>query len=250
MSNRTSQTQETAPEDTGKSPPGTGEEAKVVREDQAPSGCQDAQDPCGDLRDCIGKMEFVRSDGRKKQDPRPRRGGRQPSGDCAVVALSLAAGLTYTESRRRLAMVNRAIRNSGPELQAMGEEWRPHWTSGIDRDPLDGVSNMNLTLVMRFHGFRVQAEPECLAAGGPPRVTAGATQEGTGHALFTRKGQAVGSYDPTGGKFRPLMTWTRDQTPDTVTLLQLQRVFGSQELIDLEVRTMLQEFAARPLESG
>ena len=206
--------------------------------------CRDPGNPCRGLRECIGRLEFVRSNGLSNQEATPRRGRKKPAGDCAVIALSLAAGLTYRESRRRLAMLEQAIRNSRSEIEAMGGSLISYWDAGTNRDPSDGVSMMNLTLIMKIHEFRVQDEPECLAGDDPPRVTAGTTENGMGHVIFTARGQTMGTYDPTRREFQPLITWKRETRPNTSMLLMQQQAFGSQERMDRTVRAMLRHFTA------
>ena len=152
-------------------------------------------------QDCIKRLRFIpRADGQLEYIESQQA---DPTGDCAVIAASVAAGISYEEAQRRLKL-----------LSEMPQKYQSllHIPEGINsRDPIDGTDIGVCKLFLYTHFFNRRQDPYCICDEATPHVVLGITDDGTAHAAAVVSGKTFGLYDITVEDFEVVEVWQLDE---------------------------------------
>ena len=154
-----------------------------------------------DSQDCIKNLGFVPTTNGRYDYIQARQ--VDPTGDCAVIATSIAANITYGEAHRRLKLLSE-MPQQYQRLLAIPE-------SDNTRDPIDGTDISICKLFLYTHFFKRRPDPHCIYDERTPHVVLGITDDGTAHAAAVANGKTYGLYDITVKDFDVVEVWELDQ---------------------------------------
>jgi hypothetical protein len=103
-------------------------------------------------KDCIRNLKFVYTTNGGYDYHQARQ--TAPTGDCMVIAASVATGICYAEAERRLSLLAGSIAKCGDKLGAL--------KGTKSRDPADGTHPLTSKLFLRTHYFVKRGSCHCL----------------------------------------------------------------------------------------
>ena len=201
--------------------------------------CTDLPSNCEDTQECMGNLDFVRTtnggyDHNLEQDT-------TPTGDCVVIATSIAAGLTYAEAERRLNLLANSLQKHRAALASIPDTALvvdvPEDVAG--RSPLYGTHLLTCNLFLIIHWFERQSRSDCICQKRTPHVVTGSTEDGSPHAVAVWNGQAFGTYNVVTEDFEVIDVWEREEEPPASAVEWLQGEFASQRKVNELVQRRL-----------
>lgn len=152
-------------------------------------------------RDCIKKLAFIPTTNGGYDYNQSQQ--TDATGDCAVIAISIAASISYGEAHRRLKLLAKIP----PKYQRILDIPQ----NANSRNPVDGTDITVCKLLLYTHFFNRQQEPHCICDETTPHVVIGITDDGTPHATAVTRGKTYGMYDITAKDFDVIEVWELDQ---------------------------------------
>ena len=194
---------------------------------------------CNDSQDCMKNLEFVRTTNGGYDYNKERN--TMPTGDCVVIATSIATGLGYVEAQRRLFLLANSLKKHRDALAAIPEQ-----TLGLgvpvdiaDRSPIHGTHLMTCNLFLIAHFFDRRNGSHCLFNNGVPYVVTGITDDDSLHAVAVNNGQAYGTYDVTDKDFDVIDVWACKQELLSTEIGWLAGEFTNQRRVNAYVKRRL-----------
>ena len=194
---------------------------------------------CTNVQDCLEKLEFVSTTNGGYELVQTT--GTTPTGDCVVIATSMATGLTYVEARRRLALLANSLEKFREDFAAIPDRLLvldiPEDIA--DRNPIHGTHPITCSLFLITHFFDRRNTSHCVCDKSAPHVLTGTTDDGSLHAVAVINGQAYGTYDVTVEHFEAVDVWESEQEPIPPVTEWLGLEFTNQRSVNAHVTRRL-----------
>ena len=199
---------------------------------EPPSNCEDSQE-------CMRNLQFVRTTNGGYDHSLEQ--GETPTGDCVVIATSIAAGLCYGEAERRLVLLGRSLEKHRAALATITDPTLvvnvPEDVAG--RSPLHGTHLLTCNLFLIVHMFQKRSGSGCICQKRTSHVVTGITDDGSPHAVAVRNGKAFGTYNVVAQDFEVIDVWEHEDEPPPSVGEWLQGEFASQRKVNALVKRRL-----------
>ena len=179
--------------------------------------------------DCIRNLKFVYTTNGGYDYHQARQ--TAPTGDCMVIAASVATGICYAEAERRLSLLAGSVAKCGDKLGAL--------EGTNSRDPADGTHPLTSKLFLRTHYFVKRGSCHCLCDAQAPHIVMGVTDNGESHAAAVHNGCAYGTYDITANLFEGLGVWELDWQLLEKLRPSIRGHFTNQTTLNADIRRRL-----------
>ena len=179
--------------------------------------------------DCIRNLKFVNTTNGGHAYHQARQ--TVPTGDCMVIAASLATRISYAEAERRLSLLAGSLAKCGDKLGAL--------EATNSRDPADGTHPLTGKLFLQTHCFVKRGSYHCICDAQAPHIVMGVTDNGEPHAAAVRNGCAYGTYDTTANLFEELEVWELDWQLLEKLRARIRGHFTNQTTLNADIRRRL-----------
>ena len=201
--------------------------------------CTERPSSCEDSQECMGNLQFVHTTNGGYDHSLEQ--GETPTGDCVVIATSIAAGLGYADAERRLVLLVNSLEKHRAALAAIAD---PALVVDVPEDvacrsPLHGTHLLTCNLFLIVHLFEKRSRTGCICQKRTPHVVTGITDDGSPHAVAVWNGQAFGTYDVVTKDFEVIDVWEREEEPLPSVAEWLQGEFASQRKVNALVKRRL-----------
>ena len=193
------------------------------------SNSQDSSTWTHKPEDCVSNLQFVlTNNGSYDFEQLPKM---DVTGDCAVIATSIATGISNDQARHRLSLLAKSLTK---HRRLISEECK------MDvKDPIHGTHIQVCRLFLITHHFNPQAEHHCFCKAQAPHVLVGTTDDGSSHVAAVVNGQAFGMYDIINKQFEILEVWKSDEVKAGFLGTLMEEIFSSQRKVTSMVRRLL-----------
>ena len=178
------------------------------------------------------RMSYLRTTGGRPEPTSKelRRRRTSQGGDCGVIAVATATGLTYQESRRRLKLTDQTLLRARPLLLVAQQRFPSVIVPEYHeiRNPTQGTNALALETLLAIHSFNGHQPDQCLQQDNSPKVILG-KHGNTPHALPTRAHRSHGTADPSTGPFKPFTAWALNTTLTTAQQWSITKTFETED---------------------
>ncbi len=185
---------------------------------------------------CIKNLEFFSTTNGGGEHNKTK--GVAATGDCMVIAGSIATGLSYAETERRLTLLAKSLKKHREALAAVPEANLSLYVPEeiADRNPVHGTNVLTCILFLKAHFFDERSKYHCLCDKETPCVITGVTDDGSYHAVAVQNGQAYGMYDVTAKDFEIDQVWELNRQLASDMGPFYQKYFANQRQVNALVK--------------
>ena len=201
---------------------------------------------CENSQECMKNLEFVPTTNGGHDHNQEQ--GTTPTGDCVVIATSIATGLDYAEAQRRLVLLANSLDKHRAALGA-----NPDSALALDvpediasRAPIHGTHLLTCSIFLIIHLFEKRSSSHCVCHKQTPHVVTGITDDDSPHAVAVANGDAYGTYDVTTKDFDVIDVWELEQELPATLAEWLEGEFANQRKVNALVKRRLLPVEKRP----